>query len=407
MPASNVPTPRRRFLRRTVGAVGVAALAGAGGLAADAWTSLGATPEGARLARMQASPNWRSGRFRNALPVRNQMGGSMMRDWITGDAVTTPTAPVPAVPVSAAEAAVASAETAVRWLGHNTVLIEIGGRRLLTDPLFDERAGPGRYLGPGRFFAPPLARADLPPLDAVLVTHDHYDHLSESTVRALAARVPRWIVPLGVGAHLERWGVPSGRITELDWWEATDVGGVNVTATPARHFSGRGVRGRDGTLWCGYAMYSGDGVYGEDVGAARIWLSGDGGYGPHFREIGERLGPFDLALVEIGAYDRRWPDVHMGPEQAVQAVRDVRAAAMLPVHWATYNLAFHGWTEPGERTLVAAGEAGLPLLLPLPGARTVVGAPVAAPARWWPAGVAWQTADEAPIVSSSDLPPGN
>lgn len=222
-----------------------------------------------------------------------------------------------------------------------------------------------------------------------MFSHDHYDHLSAATVRALADRVPHFLAPLGLGAHLERWGVAPERITELDWWEATDVGGVTVTATPARHFSGRSLGDRDATLWTGYAF---------TTPGARLWYSGDGGYGPHFSEIGARLGPFDLALVEIGAYDRRWRDVHMGPEQAVKAVQDVRASAMLPIHWATYNLAFHGWTEPGERVLVAAQAAGVPLTLPLPGARVELGALPPA-VRWWPE-IPWQTAEEAPIVSS-------
>ncbi len=396
------PTPRRRFLRRTLGVAAGAIVASVGGLTADAWASMGANPAGARLERIRRSPNYVGGRFRNTVAAQERIDAGMVREWLGGDAVRSPVGPVPTVAVSAAEAARPSTETAVRWLGHATLLVEIGGRRLLTDPLFGERAGPGRLLGPARFSAPPLARADLPPLDAVVITHDHYDHLSEPTIRALADRVPRFVVPLGVGAHLERWGVAPDRITELDWWESADVGGVTVTATPARHFSGRGLRNRDSTLWCGYAL-SAPAL--GDRPAARLYLGGDSGYGPHFAEIGARLGPFDLALVEIGAYNRRWPDVHMGPEQAVRAVRDVRAAAMLPVHWATYTLALHGWTEPGERVIVAAAAAGVPLVLPRPGARVAVGeaAPVA---RWWPP-VPWQTAAESPIVSSGTVPPGS
>lgn len=384
--------PRRRFLRRTLGIVGVAAVAGLTGVAVDAVPAMGANASGARLARMRRSPHYVNGRFRTPLSVKVQVDPDLFVDQVRRADVGRPRVPVPYAAVSRSEAALPAAVdgAAVRWLGHATLLVEIGGRRILVDPLFADRAGPGRLLGPSRFFPPPLALADLPPIDAVVITHDHYDHLSAPTIRALAARVPRFVVPLGVGAHLERWGVAPGRIAELDWWETADVGGVALTATPARHFSGRGLRNRDGTLWCGYALVT---------PSARLYLSGDSGYGPHFGEIGARLGPFDLACVEIGAYDRRWPDVHMGPEQAVQAAQDVRAATMLPLHWATFNLAFHGWTEPGERVLVAAEAAGAALTLPRPGARIALGA-LPPPAQWWP-DVAWQTADEAPIVSSA------
>lgn len=391
MPDPYSPMPRRRFLRRTLGLAGAAVTVGLVGVATDAVPAMGARAGGPRLARMRRSPQYRDGRFRNPLPVRTEVGADGLREWVRNSAIRTPTSAVPFVPVSREEAArpPTTRGAALRWLGHATLLIEVGGRRLLTDPLFNDRAGPGRLVGPARFFPPPLALADLPEIDAILLTHDHYDHLSAATLRILAGRVPRFLAPLGVGAHLERWGVAPERITELDWWESTDIGGVAVTATPARHFSGRGIHDRDATLWCGYAVASTD---------ARLWLSGDGGYGPHFREIGTRLGPFDLALVEIGAYDRRWRDVHLGPEQAVQAVQDVGAAAMLPIHWATFNLAFHGWTEPGERVLVAAEGAGVPLSLPLAGARVELGA-LAPAERWWPENP-WKTAEEEPVVSS-------
>lgn len=223
----------------------------------------------------------------------------------------------------------------------------------------------------------------------MVLSHDHYDHLDAGTVRRLADRVPRWVAPLGVGAHLERWGVPAGRITELDWWEETTVGGIRLVCTPSRHFSGRQLTDRDRTLWSGWAFI------GE---AHRVYSTGDGAFGPHFAEVGARLGPFDAALVEVGAYDAGWPDVHMGPEQAVQAFRAAGGGVLVPVHWATFNLAFHGWTEPVERLLVAAEAAGATVAVPRPGESVAPDAP-APVERWWPS-LPWATADEAPIVSS-------
>ncbi|HEX9952333.1 MAG TPA: MBL fold metallo-hydrolase [Rubricoccaceae bacterium] len=376
-----MPTPSR---------VAVGALAAAGSAAgALALPIFGGTPRGARLARMQASPNWHGGRFRNALPALTSPSARTILDfWTTGRAVRTPTAPVPTVTRTRADFD-APSDLRLTWLGHSTTLIEIEGRRFLTDPVFGPTASPGRAFGVARFFEPPLPLDSLPDLDAVVLSHDHYDHLDMGTVRRLAGRVPRWIAPLGVGAHLERWGVPPERITELDWWDETTVGGVRLVCTPARHFSGRGLTNRDGTLWSGWA-FVGD--------RHRVYSTGDGAFSPDFARVGERLGPFDAALVEIGAYSAAWPDVHMGPEQAVQAHLAARGGLLMPVHWATFNLAFHGWTEPVERLLVAAEAAGVRVAVPRPGASVEPTDPPPVE-RWWPE-VPWQTADEMPIVSS-------
>ena len=372
-----------------------------GGLAASGAAALrhpvfGGTPTGPRLARMQASPNWRDGRFQHA--IASHLAGpspGMLWKWIAGTgAVRTPTRPVPTVARTRADFEAPQAFR-VTWLGHATALLEIDGRRLLTDPVFSKTASPGPLFGVARFFAPPLPLGELPDVDAVLLTHDHYDHLDWQTVRALAGRVPRWIAPLGVGAHLERWGVPADRITELDWWDEASVEGVRVVATPSRHFSGRSLTGRDTTLWCGYA------VLGE---AGRVYLTGDGGMQPQFAEVGRRLGPFNVTLAEAGAYNADWADIHLGPEQAVEAVRQARGGLMIPVHWGTFNLAFHGWTEPAERVLVAADAAGVRVALPRPG-ESVDPADPPDVERWWPE-TPWQTAAEAPVVSSGlDGPP--
>lgn len=357
-------------------------------------TTLGQRPEGDAQQRVEASPQWRDGQFRNPEGAVVLTGlGAAWEFFTGGSAHRTPASPVPTM--DPAEALREPAEAVrVTWLGHGTSLLEVEGVHLLVDPVWGEHAAPTSLARVRRFFDPPLALDDLPHLDAVLLTHDHYDHLCAPTVAALAARVALWIVPLGVGARLEGWGVPAERIEEHDWWDETTVSDLRLVCTPARHFSGRGLRDRNTTLWCGWAM----------IGAQhRVLAGGDGGYSSAFRTIGDRLGPFDVALMEIGAYHQAWADIHMGPEQAVRAAQDVGARLMIPVHWATFNLALHGWTEPGERVIVAAEAAGLPIAVPRPG-EPVDPADPPAVARWWP-DLPWETAEKAPVVSSGMEPP--
>ncbi len=363
----------------------------------DIWSALGTKPSGERLARIVQSPQYRDGRFVNTLPtISSGMSFSAARDFFLGGSdYREPTQPLPVVERSAAEFAGPASDFRVTWLGHSTLLVELDGARLLVDPVWGERASPMSFAGPERFYAPPLALDALPPLDAVVISHDHYDHLDEPTIRALADRVPRFLVPLGVGAHLEYWGVAPARITEFDWWDRTEVGGVTLVSTPARHFSGRFLTDRDATLWSGWAFLGAE---------RRIFYSGDTALAPEFAEIGEQLGPFDLTLVESGAYNAAWTDVHMGPEQAVAVHEMVRGELMVPVHWGLFDLSLHGWTEPAERIRVAAERAGVPVAFPRPGESITLDAVPATP--WWPE-LPWETAAEAPIVSTglpADLP---
>jgi L-ascorbate metabolism protein UlaG (beta-lactamase superfamily) len=280
-------------------------------------------------------------------------------------------------------------ELGVTWLGHSTVLVEIAGKRVLTDPVFSDRVSPSQVFGPKRFFAPPLALDELPKVDVVLISHDHYDHLDRATVVDLARTGPRFVVPLGVGTRMRAWGIAAELITELDWWQETVIDGLRLVCTPARHFSGRGLFDRNQTLWAGWALVGTE---------AKLFFSGDSGFGPHFAEIGRRLGPFDVTMMEIGAYDSAWADVHMGPEQAVRAHELVGGVLMLPVHWATFNLALHPWTEPGERVLAEAGRSGARVAFPRPGER-FESRQLPPAARWWPE-LPWRTASEAPVISS-------
>jgi len=253
------------------------------------------------------------------------------------------------------------------------VLIEIDGQRVLVDPVFGERCSPFGFIGPKRFFPAPIALADLPAIAAVTISHDHYDHLDMTAMTTLAARGTQLVVPLGIGAHLERWGVPASRITELDWYQSTNVRGLRLTATPARHYSGRGLFNPDATLWASWSI-AGD--------RHRVFYSGDSGYSAEFAKIGERLGPFDLTVIKIGASDPTWEPIHMSPKDAVRVHRDVRGRLLLPVHWGTFNLANHAWNEPAEQLVAAASRAKVSYALPRPGAFVEPG--VSEPStRWW------------------------
>ncbi len=376
---------------RILRAVGLAALLLSVVVLTQGWVAFGKAASGERLARMQRSPNYRDGHFVNPQPLHNDLWDMLRGLWHASEHVS------PSTPPDAKRLDPATLKTAppsglrVTWFGHSSILIELDGKRLLTDPMWSKRASPVSWLGPARWFPPAIELVDLPPLDAVVISHDHYDHLDYETVRALDARGVKFVVPLGVGAHLEYWGVPTKRIVELDWWEKTSLGDVDVVCTPARHASGRFLTDKDAKLWAGYAM----------IGPRhRAYYSGDTGLFPGMREIGERLGPFDVTLIEAGQYHRSWPDWHVGPEQAVQAHELVRGKVMLPVHWALLGLAYHGWTEPVERSLLAANKQRAILLTPRPG-QAVEPTQTVQTSRWWPE-VPWETAEQSPVVSTQN-----
>ena len=226
------------------------------------------------------------------------------------------------------------------------MLLELDGARVLTDPVFGERASPLSFAGPRRFHPVPVALAELPPLDLVVLSHDHYDHLCRDTMAALARMSVPIVTALGVGARLEALGIDARRITELDWHESTQVGPLRVTAAPSQHFSGRAVGDRNHTLWASWVL---------EGTRHKVYFSGDTGFTDEFRSIGERYGPFDLVMLEVGAWNEAWGDIHLGPKNALRAFDMLGGGALLPVHWGTFNLALHAWDEPAETLRAEAG----------------------------------------------------
>ncbi|TAL95768.1 MAG: hydrolase [Paraburkholderia sp.] len=285
------------------------------------------------------------------------------------------TAPTDALPVDALTRAQldAAPDRSLYRLGHSTMLLKLRGQFWLTDPVFAERASPFRHFGPKRFHAPPVALADLPPLRGVILSHDHYDHLDRETVLALAPRTGVFLTPLGVGDRLIEWGIDASKVRQFDWWQGTEVDGVQFTATPAQHFSGRSLFDGNSTLWASWVIVDDD---------LRVFFSGDTGYFDGFRAIGERLGPFDVTLVETGAYDAQWPYVHMQPEETVQAHIDLRGHWLVPIHNGTFDLAMHRWQEPFERVTGLALARGVALSTPRMGERLDLGAPHRGE-LWW------------------------
>lgn len=376
-------TNMRKILGVAAGAVGLAWVVRA------AWGIPSAI--GASISAIQpyatGAATYRDRQFHNTEPSSQIAAGAapgLLLSAMTKRGVGRPTRPVP---LRAPEFPAQASDLAVTWYGHATALIEVDGYRILTDPVWSERVSPSTLVGPARLHPVPTPLSQLPEVDAVIISHDHYDHLDKATLKALVVgQSTPFLVPLGIGAHLRHWGVPEHRIIELDWGASVSLAALGrerdgtdlvLTCTEARHFSGRGLV-RNTTLWASWSI----------IGPTRrVYFGGDTGYTKAFAEAGAALGPFDLTLLPIGAYDEHWPDVHMNPEEAVRSHADLCTGdpghgVLVPIHWATFNLAFHGWSEPVRRTVEAARVAGTTVAVPMPGQR-IDAAGLPPGEKWW------------------------
>lgn len=305
------------------------------------------------------------GSLRNLVPI--------LKEFINNKAENTPAAPLgPFTTDTGIYNKPPESGLRVTWLGHSSLLIEIDGKRILTDPVWSDRASFLTFIGPKRFFKPPMALHDLPSLDAIIISHDHFDHLDAATIHALTGNILPFYCPIGVGQFLNDCGIEKNFIHEMDWGDSIMLGNdCQITATPARHFSGRGLLGRNETLWASFVIRG---------PKHNIFFGADSGWFPGFARIGEQFGPFDLTMLEIGAYGKHWPDIHMGPDHASNAHLALQGKVMMPIHWGTFNLAPHAWYEPIERLQQYAKQKDITLFAPEPGKPVEV---KAHNSEWW------------------------
>ena len=265
--------------------------------------------------------------------------------------------------------------TRLIWFGHSAFLLQMNNKTILIDPMFGDVPAPHPWLGGNRFSSTlPIAVDKLPNIDAVIISHDHYDHLDYGSIKKLKDKVGMFYVPLGVGVHLKAWDVSPEKIVELDWWQEAKHEDLVFRCTPAQHFSGRKFSNRQSTLWSSWIISS---------ITENIFFSGDSGYGPHFKEIGERYGPFDFAMMECGQYNKMWPDVHMFPEETAQAGIDIKAAQIMPIHWGAFKLAMHPWKDPVQRVVAKAKELNIPVITPKIGEPFLINDNATANTNWW------------------------
>ncbi|MDX5418776.1 MAG: MBL fold metallo-hydrolase [Hymenobacteraceae bacterium] len=340
----------------------------------------GGEAKGDRLATIRQSPNYNDGVFHNPVETNMEIGFKgyvkMINSRLFGKTDNMrPDWSIPVLPVDPRKFDTAQdTATVLTWFGHSAFLIEMDGKRILVDPMLGKVASPISFLGPTRFNDTlPISIEDLPAIDAILISHDHYDHLDYPSIKKLADKTGHFYVTLGVGAHLERWGVPASKITELDWWQEADLAGIKFVATPARHFSGRGFSDRMKTLWASWV------IKGKHD---RIFFSGDTGYFEGLKEIGEKYGPFDITLMECGQYNELWPNIHMMPEETVQAHLDVNGKLLMPIHWGAFALAMHSWTDPIERVSKKANALRVPMATPRIGEPIILHRKIPK-TQWW------------------------
>lgn len=322
--------------------------------------SFGRSPNKKKRALYEKSKHFKEGRFVNEVHTEVMVVPfkQVIKDQRASKHVEkTPNGTIPVRQLQSSEFSGKSDSLKFWWLGHSTVILELDQKRILIDPVLCKRAAPFQWIGPKRYHPAPIKAEDLPQVDAILISHDHYDHLDYKTVKKIAKRNIKWHVPLGVGAHLEKWGVHDSNIIEMDWWQEKSLGSLKIVATPARHFSGRGMFDKAKAFWASWT------VIGQKQ---RFYYSGDTGLSEHFKNIGNKYGPFDLSIIQIGAYNKNWPYIHMFPEEAITALNMLKSKTILPVHWGTFNLAMHKWDEPVER-LIKGADKTMTIISPIPG----------------------------------------
>ena len=347
-----------------------------------AWLPMGSNPQGERLERIIKSPQYNQNEQKLSNPVATPLSTgrpwtSILYDFFFNGEARRPPQKLPEVIPSAVELKTKSNETRFIWFGHSTILLELDGKRILIDPIFSDYASPLPLVAK-RFQPSVLSIDEIKDVDIILISHDHYDHLDYKTIKKLKNRDLQYIVPLGVGAHLEYWGIDKSSITELDWWDSSHYRGLTITCAPSQHFSGRGIDNQNSTLWAAWAIRSTEGDN------QNIFFSGDSGYGAHYKEIGNRLGPFDITFIENGAYSTDWKFVHQLPEEGVQAHIDLKGKLMVPVHWGMFDLALHSWYDPIVRVNDEAMQRGVSMLAPKLGqVVTVNNDKEIKPQMWW------------------------
>lgn len=337
----------------------------------------GRTPSAEQKAEYAKTGHWAEGKFQNQIPSEMDIDyPKTLREWFKKDPARSPAKNVEVQTIDPKRINTVPS-TRLTWFGHSAFMLELDGKVFLLDPMLGKVPSPHPWLGNPRYNSQmPLSIAAMPQIDAVVISHDHYDHLDYGSIDSLKGKVRHFFVPLGVENHLQRWGVEAERITVMDWGEQTDFEGTVLACKPSRHFSGRGLFDRACTLWCSWV------IEGREE---KIFFSGDSGYGPHFKEIGEEHGPFDIALLECGQYNQDWHAIHMMPEETAQAGMDVKAQVIMPIHWGAFTLAFHSWTDPVERVLDKAQELGIAVTTPAIGEPIDVGKEPFPRSEWWKA----------------------
>ncbi len=340
----------------------------------------GKAPKGEHLETLKNSEQHNGKTFENEGGIDVDMSiGKMIKllpRFLIAQEGESPSRPVPVVQRKPADFQTNDPQLlSATWFGHSAFLLEIDGKKLFLDPMLGPAAGPFSFMTKRFNDTLPVAIEDLPAIDAVLFSHDHYDHLDYPTILAMKEKVGHFFVPLGLGSHLQHWGVASEKITELDWWQEVEFQGMTLVSTPAQHFSGRSLSDRNATLWTSWV------ILGKQH---RVFFNGDSGYFGGYKKIGEKYGPFDLCMVECGQYNEQWSEIHMMPEQTHQAFLDLQGEVLMPIHWGMFDLALHHWTDPIERVMAAAEKAGSVVATPRVGESIIIGRPIPSD-PWWKA----------------------